>query len=147
MHISVFLSKQHRSCDNRFALAEAAIQHNDWEAATTDLTQFIHNTLEHFRIEEEVLFPELEQALGQSQGPTQVMRLEHADMRQLLQDLQSAFAQRNKTDFQGISDTLMILLQQHNAKEEQILYPMADRLLEQQTPSLIARCQPDGPNS
>jgi iron-sulfur cluster repair protein YtfE (RIC family) len=33
----------------------------------------------------------------------------------------------------GQSDTLMILIQQHNLKEEQILYPMSEQLV------------PDGP--
>ena len=64
-----------------------------------------------------------------SGGPTQVMRTEHRQMRDLLADLARAVAARRADDFAGHGETLVILMQQHNLKEENILYPMCDSSL------------------
>ena len=37
--------------------------------------------------------------------------------------------QNNRDDYLGIADTLLILMQQHNMKEEQMLYNMMDQHL------------------
>ncbi|MCP4044204.1 MAG: hemerythrin domain-containing protein, partial [Gammaproteobacteria bacterium] len=37
--------------------------------------------------------------------------------------------------------TLLIIIQQHNSKEEQILYPMVDRMLGNEAQEIIARMQ------
>jgi hemerythrin-like domain-containing protein len=50
-------------------------------------------------------------------------------MRQLMQDMLAALEAQNKDKVFGFSETLMILLQQHNMKEEQMLYAMCDRVL------------------
>ncbi|MEO5341776.1 MAG: hemerythrin domain-containing protein [Gammaproteobacteria bacterium SHHR-1] len=137
MLISDFLKDQHGHCDRLFAAAEQAVERGDWTQARQSSDAFIRDTLHHFQIEEEALFPALEQAMGHSQGPTQVMRMEHSDMRQLIEDLQQAIQQQDRNAFAGHCDTLMIMLQQHNAKEEQILYLMADRMLDDQAEQLI----------
>jgi len=41
--------------------------------------------------------------------------------------------------FAGHAETLHILMQQHNMKEEQVLYPMTDRLLGGQAADLVAQ--------
>jgi hemerythrin-like domain-containing protein len=148
MQLSDFLKDQHGHCDRLFAAAEQAVEKGDWAQAERSTDAFIQDTLHHFQVEEEALFPALEQAMGHSQGPTQVMRMEHSDMRQLIEDLQQAIARQDRHEFIGQCDTLMIMLQQHNAKEEQILYLMADRLLGDQAAQLIQQFSqqpsPDG---
>ena len=57
-------------------------------------------------------------------GPTQVMRMEHQQMRSLVQDLDNALAAQEKDEYLGLSETLMVMMQQHNMKEEMMLYPM-----------------------
>ena len=57
-------------------------------------------------------------------GPTQVMRMEHQQMRALVQDLDNALAAQDKDEYLGLSETLMVMMQQHNMKEEMMLYPM-----------------------
>ena len=86
--------------------------------------------LTHFKKEEDILFPEFERTTGITMGPTQVMRVEHAQARELLERMRSALEGRDKKNFLAVADTLMILLQQHNMKEEQILYPMCDQYLD-----------------
>ena len=64
-----------------------------------------------------------------TQGPTQVMRGEHAEMRATLAQLRAALASRDLDEFGGEAETLLIMMQQHNMKEENILYPMCDMRL------------------
>jgi hemerythrin-like domain-containing protein len=83
----------------------------------------------HFRAEEEVLFPAFEATTGMRQGPTQMMRHEHQQMRSLLSQLGEASAAHDGEGYAGAAETLLMLMQQHNMKEENILYPMCDRTL------------------
>jgi hemerythrin-like domain-containing protein len=62
-------------------------------------------------------------------GPTEVMRGEHRQMRDLLGQMKGALASKDSDAFGGAADTLLILMQQHNMKEENILYPMCDNAL------------------
>ena len=62
-------------------------------------------------------------------GPTAVMRMEHKQIRGLLADMTQDIEAHNTEAYLGHSETLLILIQQHNAKEEQVLYPMAEQAL------------------
>ena len=57
------------------------------------------------------------------------MRFEHEQMRPLLAQLGDACAARDGEAYAGAAETLLILMQQHNMKEENILYPMCDQAL------------------
>jgi DUF438 domain-containing protein len=83
----------------------------------------------HFAREEELLFPAFEAATGHTMGPTRVMRMEHDQMRGLFVSAAEALAAHDARRFLGVSESLMVLVQQHNMKEEQILYPMCDEVL------------------
>ena len=50
-------------------------------------------------------------------------------MRSIVSEMNDAFSARDADTFLGLAETLMILTQQHNMKEEQILYPMSDQVL------------------
>jgi len=89
-------------------------------------------------MEETVLFPAFEAATGMTMGPTRMMRLEHAQMRELFGQMNAALTNRAARDFAGSAETLLVLMQQHNMKEENILYPMCDRSLSGQVDSLSA---------
>ena len=41
----------------------------------------------------------------------------------------NAVDKKDVDDYLGFSETLLIIMQQHNVKEEQVLYPMADQVL------------------
>ncbi len=139
--LSEFLTRDHNACDNRFAAFEQAVQDSNWPQADEQFDAFSDATLMHFQAEEEILFPALESVMGHSSGPTQVMRMEHTEMRQLFDDMKQALATRDADALSGIGDTLVIMLQQHNAKEEQVLYPLADQLLGSDAESLLERLQ------
>ncbi|WP_373975928.1 hemerythrin domain-containing protein [Chitinibacter sp. SCUT-21] len=129
MSITSALLQQHRHCDDYLAQAEATARAGQWSDCQKLTSIFCQTTLAHFALEEDSLFPVFEQASGMIGGPTQVMRNEHAQARDLMQGLQEAAAQQDSDDFIGCAETLLLLLQQHNMKEENILYPMCDRTI------------------
>jgi len=119
-----YMSAGHRQCDDVFINAEALVAKKDWLNATTQWRLFAADLEHHLQQEESILFPAFEQATGMTMGPTQVMRGEHVQMRQLVSQLTDALSGQDKEQYLGLSETLMILMQQHNMKEEQMLYPM-----------------------
>lgn len=130
MHsISRYMSDDHRQCDQLFVVAERHVAEQRWGDAGAAFAAFQQALVRHFAMEEDVLFPAFETAAGTAMGPTQVMRMEHLQMRELLTQLQHAAAARHGDEFLGAAETLLILMQQHNMKEEQILYPMTERTL------------------
>ncbi len=101
----------------------------DWEAAARHFSDFEKATGRHFDMEEGVMFPAFESATGMSMGPTEVMRMEHSQMREVFAAMAEGMRLRNKAAYLGASETLLMLMQQHNLKEEQMLYRMADQVL------------------
>lgn len=124
--ISTFLTQDHRACDEEFANMENEVAAENWEKANSKLIKFSEDLLHHFDMEEKVMFPAFESKTGMTQGPTAMMRMEHEQMRGLLEDLKTDVSATNKNHFFGVSESLMMLMQQHNMKEEQMLYAMAD---------------------
>lgn len=124
------LFQHHKHCDEIFSRAEEACANGDWAAGAQSFALFAQQLETHFTSEEELLFPAFEEATGMSSGPTEVMRGEHRQMRDLLAQMKEAVASRDTDAFGGAAETLLILMQQHNMKEENILYPMCDNALE-----------------
>lgn len=129
MSITAPLFKHHKHCDAIFADAEDACANGDWAAGEKAFALLLNQLEAHFTTEEELLFPAFESATGMTSGPTEVMRGEHRQMRDLLTQMGGALAARDNDAFGGIAETLLILMQQHNMKEENILYPMCDNAL------------------
>ena len=135
--ISSFLTADHRACDKEFANLENAVASGNWEESAIKLNKFITDLLHHFDMEEKVMFLSFEEVTGMTQGPTMIMKMEHNQMRQLLNDLQEDLEKKDKNHFFGVSESLMMLMQQHNMKEEQMLYAMADSHLGSLVPQVI----------
>jgi iron-sulfur cluster repair protein YtfE (RIC family) len=127
--ISAFMQHNHRQCDELYAAAEEAVAHQDWAAADVGWLAFASELNTHITNREEgLLFPALEAANGPA-GPISVMRMEHEQMRVLVAQMNEALAAREQQRFLGLGETLMMLTQQHNMKEENILYPIMDQLI------------------
>lgn len=127
--ITQYMESDHRRCDELFAAAERLAAAGEWSAAADAYARF-HGAIEHhFSMEEDELFPAFEAATGSTMGPTQVMRMEHGQMRSLFERMRNALTAKDVDTYLGASDTLLILMQQHNMKEEQMLYPMSEQAL------------------
>jgi hemerythrin-like domain-containing protein len=83
----------------------------------------------HFRLEEEALFPILGRHLGTEAGPLAVMNAEHEEFRALLARLQSSMGAGQIGEQEACARELIELLRAHIAKEDGVLFPMAERLL------------------
>lgn len=129
MNIKEFMAQDHKDCDQLFVDAENAASTEDWITATQAFNEFINVMERHLVIEETELFPAFEEATGMTMGPTEMMRMEHGQMRELFSEMREAVEQKNSDDYLGAAETLLILMQQHNMKEEQILYNMMDQRL------------------
>jgi len=126
-----YMKSKHRECDDIFTEAESSVAAGNWPQAAKQWLTFTDELANHFEQEEGTLFPAFEQATGMTGGPTQVMRMEHQQMRALVQDLNQALSDQSKDTFLGLSETLMVMMQQHNMKEEMMLYPMLAQNLPQ----------------
>jgi hemerythrin-like domain-containing protein len=129
MIVSQYMTPEHRACDTIFAQAESYVAGGDWEQAETAYMKFANEALLHFKKEEETLFPAFEQQTGSTQGPTQVMCFEHEQVRGLIGKMAEAVESKDKDAYLSLAESMMILLQQHNMKEEQMLYAMCDRVI------------------
>jgi hemerythrin-like domain-containing protein len=124
-----WFTADHRACDTTWAEVESAIDSGDIPAAAAAWTRFDASMRRHLAMEEEVLFPALEAAGMPRMGPIHVMLMEHQQMKSVLDTMGSC---AEAADWEGVADhgdTLLMLIQQHNVKEEAVLYPMANQML------------------
>jgi hemerythrin-like domain-containing protein len=134
--IKEYLSQDHSRCDELFAKMEDAVA-DSIDSSKDAYEVFAEATERHFQMEERVMFLEFEQKTGMTQGPTEMMRQEHTQMRALLGEMGKAIDSKDTDKFFGNSETLMILMQQHNMKEEQMLYTMAQQHLSAESDRIV----------
>lgn len=138
-NISDFMTNNHRDCDNLFAVAEESVGAGKWPKAQTEFDAFRSEMARHLGMEEDVLFPAFDHKTGMEMGPTHVMRSEHNQMRKLIDDMAAKVGAKDADGYLGLSETLMVLMQQHNMKEEQMLYRMMDQTFGGEAGSLLER--------
>lgn len=120
------LEREHRDVDDAVkACADSPVASPEAREA---LGRAVADLRRHIYVEEELLFPPL-RAAGMV-GPVLVMLREHAQMWPVLDRLDRAL---REDDEQGVLRAacreLFVLLQHHNPKEEQILYPQVDHVV------------------
>lgn len=108
----------------------AARAAGDLETAKELWAKFAFGLDRHIRFEEELLFPEFERRTGMpaTAGPTAVMRHEHVIIRELLAALVATVGEPGPAA-DALRAQVHQVLGEHNMKEEQILYPTADRTM------------------
>ena len=131
MIITNYMRSEHRACDELFADAEKSVIDGDFTKAEEQFLLFANETLKHFKKEEDELFVVFESITGNSEGPTRVMCFEHEQVRGVIGKMAEAIENRDKDSYLSLAESIMILLQQHNMKEEQMLYAMCDRVIPQ----------------
>ncbi len=100
----------------------------------------------HNQMEEEALFPLLEQVVGPG-GPVAVMLMEHRQLWEGLDALTLQLADlRDSPEKQNLilavadsADFVINLLTNHIAKEDRVLYPMAQQVLRREAMQEVAR--------
>ncbi|OGT89141.1 MAG: hypothetical protein A2286_02585 [Gammaproteobacteria bacterium RIFOXYA12_FULL_61_12] len=130
MKISEIMTQDHRECDEFFFRLESLALKNNWPQCSEEAHRFVGAMQKHFSIEEGKLFPAFETITGMTGGPTSIMRQEHIQMRGLLDELLESVGDKDARAVRGVCETILIMMQQHNLKEENILYPMLDQTLD-----------------
>lgn len=130
--ISSLLGQDHRKLRAAWDGFVKGVEHREIESVRSNFAAFDAGLRRHIRVEEDSLFPAFEEATGMSSGgPTAVMRSEHRQVEAILDRLS---VEIGKADFDAIRCTLdemrpAALYESHDAKEEGMLYPMADRAI------------------
>jgi uncharacterized protein (DUF2249 family)/hemerythrin superfamily protein len=123
------LGTDHRRLDGLFAETCELARRGAVEAAGVRFADFRAGLEHHIEAEEKVLFPAFEQATGMhGAGPTEVMRIEHIEIRRLMAEVAAALAAGGGERAREIAGRLEQVLRLHNMKEENVLYPMSDHL-------------------
>lgn len=126
--ITSYFENDHDRLDDLFKQFQAAKQ-ADFPKALDCFCGFKAGLLRHIAWEEEVLFRQFEAKTGmRGAGPTEVMRIEHGEIKRLLETLHEKTRQQG-ADSELDEAALLSILDAHNQKEERILYPMIDKLL------------------
>jgi hemerythrin-like domain-containing protein len=122
------LGEDHLGVLQRLAEVETAIGR-----AASDFSDFAgfleSEVMQHFALEEQALFPLLARHLGVDDGPLAVMNSEHATFRRLLGDLRDGVRAGDGAAQRRAGGEIVSLLRAHIAKEDNVLFPMAARVL------------------
>lgn len=128
--VTQLLIADHERLDALLAETKRHLQGDDRARARGSFATFREGLEHHIVVEEEVLFPAFERHVGGGGGgPTAVMRAEHGDIRRLLEEVALALEGAATPPPTAPLGELTAILEAHNGKEEQILYPMTERAL------------------
>jgi iron-sulfur cluster repair protein YtfE (RIC family) len=123
--VSLILELHHRCLDEMLDHVEMSVEIGNWDEARIGFAAFQTELEEHMRLEEGLMFPSFEAFTRSPGGPTAVMRAEHDEIRTLLTVLEGFLCDEQPID--DATTALETLLASHNAKEEQVVYPMFER--------------------
>lgn len=143
--ITAFMTADHHRISSLWEQTLAAIEREDFNALHTLSAEFLNGFRRHLRIEDDILFPAIEEKTGlQKTGPVWAMRMEHRDLERVLRRLEPLLTvQELSTAIQAVDGETVnpsLLFRSHDGKEEAVLYPMADRTLgAQAAQEIVAR--------
>jgi hemerythrin-like domain-containing protein len=121
------LEREHREIDGGIEEYTAALDRGD--ADTTPLLRAMGGLRRHIYLEEEFLFPPLKEA-GMTM-PIFVMLREHGELWDTMDGLDALLTATTASGaLQDACRELLAKLDSHNSKEEPIIYPQADAVLE-----------------
>ena len=129
--ITSYFGEDHSRLDQLFDQFQA-LKACDYALAKQYFKEFKFGLQRHIVWEEEILFPLFEARTGlKESGPAVVMRLEHQQIKEALKLIHKKVQQEDPQS-DGEEAVLLSALTKHNAKEENMLYPMIDQLLSEE---------------
>jgi len=134
-----FMSIDHDRLDNKIKMYSTEKLVNVERAE--DIFLLFKNELErHIIWEEDILFPVFERKTGiKDGGPTSVMRMEHIQIKKHLQEIKRKLHTKINQKHCKEEVALFKVLESHNQKEEDILYPGIDNLTSEQEKELLIK--------
>jgi iron-sulfur cluster repair protein YtfE (RIC family) len=133
------MSVDHDRLDNKIKMYSAE-KLTDIERAENIFLFFKSELERHIVWEEDILFPVFERKTDiKNGGPTSVMRMEHVQIKNHLQEIKRKLHAKKIQDPCKEEVALFKLLKLHNQKEENILYPGIDNLTNEQEKEQIIK--------
>ena len=134
------LAWDHDRLDALESAAFRARESGDLQNAFDLYARFAAGLRRHIGFEEEILFAAFEAASGTPSqvGPTAVMRVEHREIEDVLEQIASGIGDA-ASELDQLRARFHAVLGDHNAKEEQVLYPTTDYLLGAETADRLVR--------
>ena len=130
--VSAFMGEDHDELDGIFESFTGRLE-DDLEKAAALFQDFRVRLQKHIVWEEDILFPIFEEKTGMREGgPTAVMRMEHQQIKQYLAQIQQKLDAKQREGIDELKAGLVETLVAHNQKEENILYPAIDDVLNDQ---------------
>lgn len=124
---------EHEEAGKRLNRMEQATKRRDWGAVKEGALWLFTDLKVHNEAEETYLFPLMDPLFSGSHGPTSCMREEHRMLWDLtlmvLGDITDGTS-RNPDQCERMSLQLISTLRSHIEKENNVLYPMAERMLD-----------------
>ncbi len=117
----------HRRLEQALDASAAHVEAARWDEVALAFARFRRGIERHMAVEEEVLFPAVEQ--GAETPLTAILRKGHHDLRVFFDELDDALAARDAEEYRRIAATMRALLERHDEKEEAELYPAAQARL------------------
>ncbi len=134
-----FMSIDHDRLDSKIK-TYSADKLVDIERAESIFLSFKSELERHIIWEEVILFPVFERKTGiKDGGPTSVMRAEHIQIKNHLQEIKKKLHAKKIQDPCKEEVALFKVLESHNQKEENILYPGIDNLTSEQEKELMIK--------
>lgn len=123
------MQSDHARLDELFGKFQALRDKNPVEAKQ-NFCPFRRGLFAHITWEEDILFPVFEEKTGmKDSGPTAVMRMEHTEIKSLLDQIRGKI-KAGDFDTGEMENALDTILRSHNNKEESVLYPWIDQAVE-----------------
>lgn len=137
--ITNFMGQDHNRLEGLVTEFQAT-KGSDLGKAKHFFSKFKQDLQRHIVWEEEILFPVFEEQTGmEDRGPTAVMRTEHRQIKDFLEQIHDRIA-KGETNTDEFERGLLTVLSAHNKKEETILYPWIDQSLsDQEAEETLAR--------
>ena len=123
--IREYFARDHDRLDDLFKQFQA-LKRSDYPKAKGFFKAFKIGLQRHIVWEEDILFPLFEGKTGLTGGPTDIMRMEHRQIKKHLEEIHDKVRiQYPESD--EAEQALLYVLSLHNNKEEKVLYPAIDQ--------------------
>jgi iron-sulfur cluster repair protein YtfE (RIC family) len=127
--VTRYLSWDHDRLDGILGEATRRVEAGSVSEARIFFATFDQGLRRHIRAEETILFPLFEARTGGNHALTEVLRREDRAIEAALGCMRMALETGDVAEYGSALASLYGLLEPHNAKEEQVLYPATDELV------------------
>ena len=123
--IAEILRRDHERLDRILESSADAVRAGRWGDAAEIFEKFRQGIVEgHMAVEESLLFPAFEAWEGdEDHALTALLRKGHRDLQVFFSEMAEAIAAKDAEEFGDLLSTVQTILKQHDAKEEQEVYP------------------------